>query len=69
MDRQKVTISQNAKTYHRLVWAHPNFVEKTFVGGSKTVKFVNVFSLESFALYDITHLGAKLLPALCVLTS
>ena len=32
--------------------ARPNFVEKTFADGSKTVKFVNVFSLESFALYD-----------------
>ena len=29
----------------------PNFMEKTFVAGSKTVKFVNIFSLESFALY------------------
>ena len=62
-------LSQNAEAYHRLVWAHPNFVEKTFTGGSKTAKFVNVFYLESFALYDITHLGAKLLSALCVLTS
>ena len=31
--------------------ARPNFVEKTFMGGSKTMKFVNVFSLESFPLY------------------
>ena len=33
--------------------ACPNFVEKTFVGGSKTVKFVslNVFSLKSYLLY------------------
>ena len=51
-DRQEVTISWR-KAYHRLVWAHPNFVEKTFVGGSKTVKFVNVFSLECFVLYGI----------------
>ena len=29
----------------------PNFTEKTFVTGSKTAKFVNIFSLESFALY------------------
>ena len=43
--------SRNAEAYHRLVWAHPNFVEKTFAGGSKTAKFVNVFSLESFVLY------------------
>ena len=33
--------------------AHPNFVEKTFTGGSKTAKFVNAFSLESFPLYGI----------------
>ena len=31
--------------------ARPNFEEKTFAGGSKTVKFVNVFSLESFPLH------------------
>ena len=31
--------------------ACPNFEEKTFAGGSKTAKFVNVFSLESFPLY------------------
>ena len=56
MDWQEVTISRrklswNAKAYHRLVWACPNFLEKTFTGGSKTAKFVNVFSLESFVLY------------------
>ena len=28
----------------------PKFVEKTFTGGSKTAKFVKVFSLESFPL-------------------
>ena len=33
--------------------ACPNFVEKTFTGGSKTVKFVNVFFLENFLLYGI----------------
>ena len=33
--------------------AHPNFEEKTFVGGSKATKFVNVFSLELFPLYGI----------------
>ena len=33
--------------------ARPNFVEKTFAGGSKTAKFVKVFSLESFPLYGI----------------
>ena len=47
---------RNAKAYDRLVWAHPSFVEKTFVGGSKTVKFVNVFSLESFVLYGISNI-------------
>ena len=40
--------------------AHPNFVEKTFIGGSKTAKFVNVFSLESFPLYG-NNLSEKLL--------
>ena len=33
--------------------AHPNFMEKTFASGSKTVKFVNFFILESFPLYGI----------------
>ena len=28
-------------------------MEKTFAGGSKTVKFVNIFSLECFLLYSI----------------
>ena len=56
-DRQEVTISQrklswNAKAYHRLVRTHPTFVEKTFTDGSKTAKFMNVFSLENFALYS-----------------
>ena len=31
--------------------ACPNFEEKTFAGGSKNTKFVNVFSLKSFPLY------------------
>ena len=31
--------------------AHPNFEEKTFAGGSKTAKYVNVFSLETFPPY------------------
>ena len=34
--------------------AHLNFVEKIFIGGSKTAKVVNVFSLESFAPYGIS---------------
>ena len=28
--------------------ARPNFVEKTFAGGTKAVKFVKIFSLEVF---------------------
>ena len=32
----------------------PNFIEKTFTGGSKTAKFVRVFSLKSFLLYGMT---------------
>ena len=31
----------------------PNFTEKTFANSHKTVKFVKVFSLESFPLYGI----------------
>ena len=31
--------------------AHPNCEEKTFTDGSKTTKFVNILSLESFPLY------------------
>ena len=58
MDQQNMTVSwrklsRNAKVYHRLVWAHPNFMEKTFAGGSKTVKFINFFILKSFVLYGI----------------
>ena len=44
-------LSRNAKTYHRSVWHTHFFVEKTFTDGSKTVKSVNVFYLESFLLY------------------
>ena len=43
--------------------ARPNFEEKTFAGGSKITKFVNVFSLESFPLYGtlfMPSLGASL---------
>ena len=29
----------------------PNFAEKTFAGGSQTLKSAKVFSLESFLLY------------------
>ena len=29
-----------------------NFMEKTFADGSKTTKFMSVFSLESFPLYS-----------------
>ena len=35
--------------------ARPNIEEKTFAGGSKAMKFVNVFSLESFPLYGSSH--------------
>ena len=38
--------------------AHPNFVEKTFTSGSKTTKFVNIFSLESFPLYGSYNIAA-----------
>ena len=36
--------------------ACPNFKEKTFIGGSKATKFVNVFSLKSFPLYGVRDL-------------
>ena len=39
--------------------AHPNFVEKTFADGSKIVKLVNVFSLESFQLYGNLDIQPK----------
>ena len=39
-------LSRNAKPYHRCVRYTPNFVEKTFAGGSKSAKFVNDFSLK-----------------------
>ena len=35
--------------------ARPNFMEKTFTGGSKTTKFVKFFSLKSFPLYGIYY--------------
>ena len=35
--------------------ARPNFMEKTFAGGSNNAKIVNVFSLKSFPLYRNTH--------------
>ena len=35
--------------------ARPNFIEKTFVGGSKTMKFMKVFFLESFLLYGTRY--------------
>ena len=56
--------SRNAKTYHRVGMVCPNFVEETFVGGSKTVKFVNVFYLENFhctVLADILKLNINML--------
>ena len=33
----------------------PNFAEKTFASGSKTMKFVKIFSLKSFPLYGILY--------------
>ena len=33
--------------------ARPTFMEKTFMGGSKTAKFMKVFSLENFPLYSM----------------
>ena len=36
--------SRNAKSLPWVGMAHPNFTEKTFVGGPKTAKFVKVFS-------------------------
>ena len=36
--------------------ARPNFVEITFAGDSKPVKFVKLFSLKSFPLYGINNL-------------
>ena len=41
--------------------ARPNFVEKTFAGGSKPMKFVDVFSLKSFPL--LWYLFGKLVNA------
>ena len=35
--------------------ARPNFVEKTFMSGSGTAKFVEVFSLKNFSLYSISY--------------
>ena len=44
-------LSQNAKACHRLIWAHPNFVEKTFVGGFKTTKFVSPSKVLRYMVY------------------
>ena len=49
MDWYEVTISRNAKPIIG-GYGTPKFHEKTFMGGSKTVKFVNVFSLKTFPL-------------------
>ena len=35
------------KILYRWVWHAQNFEEKTFAGGTETVKFMKVFSLES----------------------
>ena len=52
-------LSHNAKIYHKVSTARPIFVEKTFVGGSKTAKFVNIFSLESFVLYGTLYFSPR----------
>ena len=39
-----------------------NFVEKTFTDGSRTSKFVKVFSLESFPLYSIFQALVETVP-------
>ena len=41
--------------------AHPNFMEKTFVGGFKAAKFVNVFSLKVSC-----YMGYSLLSVICI---
>ena len=48
--------------------ACPHFMEKTFASGSKTVKFVNVFSLENFALYSMFVIYVHNSP-MCLLVS
>ena len=55
-------LSRNAKNLSLEGMARPNSVEKTYVGGSKTTKFVNVFSLESFVLYSTSLTTTVLLP-------
>ena len=49
MDWYEVTISRNARPIIG-GYGTPKFREETFMGGSKTVKFVNVFSLKTFPL-------------------
>ena len=49
--------------------AHPNFVEKTFAGGSKTAKIVKVFSLESFPLYGINYDIIQYSSSWCIITT
>ena len=39
-----------------------NFVEKTFVDGSQTLKFAKVFSLKSFPLYGIKGTQQRVYP-------
>ena len=41
---------------YRVGGACPNFVEKTFADGFGTVKFVNIFSLESFAIIIVNYI-------------
>ena len=42
-----------------------NFVDKSFVGGCKIAKFVNIFSLESFLLY-VNIISVDCLHGVCV---
>ena len=50
---------ENGENFHRLLpfampvgATPPNFAEKTFTNSHRNVKFVEVFSLESFPLYS-----------------
>ena len=49
-------------------WATPIFVEKTFTNGIRSVKFVKVFSLESFPLYGMRTVVSLNLSAYISLT-
>ena len=59
--REKTFADSKKWPFHKMLkpiivgTAHPNFMEKTFMDGSKTPKFANVFSLASFLLYSIMY--------------